>query len=48
MGGNLLAFAAMGPHALALAVCGHHGNVLCDVVCAVLGIAQDFQAGVMI
>jgi len=42
MGGNLLAFAAMGPHALAHAVGGHYGHVFHDFIRAVSGIAQAF------
>ena len=48
MGGNLLAFADVGPYAIAHAVCWDNGDVLRDVVCAVAGVAQDIPAGVIV
>ena len=48
MGGNVLAFADVGPYAIAHAVCWDNGDVLRDVVCAVAGVAQDIQAGVIV
>ena len=47
MGGNVLAFADVGPYAIAHAVCWDNGDVLCDFVCAVAGVAQDIQAGLL-